>query len=142
MKASETDTFRKGMMVYLGSTGDELCPVVSSGCLISTNRAPGPFLSLGVLLSRMVHVCRMTEVLWSVGVDVVYWSRTIALGLGQLFNGCGDQATRHRRTELLSVIINHIHVDHMHRVRLLVRLLHKKIYEHLGLWWQNLIGWN
>ena len=72
IKQSKTDPFRKGVMVYLGSTGGELCPVAAvSAYLAVRGRAPGPFFVFegGEPLSREVFVRRVPAALREVGVD-------------------------------------------------------------------------
>ena len=44
IKASKTDPFRKGVMVYVGKTGNELCPVAAITAYLATRRTmSGPF---------------------------------------------------------------------------------------------------
>ena len=44
IKQSKTDLFRKGVLVYVGRTGGELCPVAAmTAHLAIRGRAPGPF---------------------------------------------------------------------------------------------------
>ena len=44
IKASKTDPFHKGVIVYLGRTGNELCPVVAVATYLAVRaRQPGPF---------------------------------------------------------------------------------------------------
>ena len=72
VKQSKTDPFRKGVMVYLGRTGGELCPVAAvSAYLAVRGRAPGPFLVFkgGEPLSREIFVRRVRAALREVGVD-------------------------------------------------------------------------
>ena len=47
IKASKTDPFRKGVSVFLGVTGRELCPVAANldyTCMIHRGSRQGPFL--------------------------------------------------------------------------------------------------
>ena len=72
IKQSKMDPFRKGVMVYLGRTGGELCPVVAvSAYLVVRGRAPGPFFVFkgGEPLSREIFVRRVFAALREVGVD-------------------------------------------------------------------------
>ena len=49
IKASKTDPFRQGVYVYLGATGNDLCPVATvSAYLVVRGREPGPFFKLDV----------------------------------------------------------------------------------------------
>lgn len=48
IKASKTDPFRQGVYVYLGATGNDLCPVAAvSAYLAIRGREPGPFFRFG-----------------------------------------------------------------------------------------------
>ena len=72
IKQSKTDPFRKGVMVYLGRTGGELCPVVVvSAYLAVRGKAPGPFFGFkgGEPLAREIFVRRVRAALREVGVD-------------------------------------------------------------------------
>lgn len=77
IKESKTDPFRKGVMVYLGFTEDELCPVAAvTAYLAVRGRDPGPFFRLkgGAPLSREVLVRKVREALQSSGVQVGRYS--------------------------------------------------------------------
>ena len=72
IKQSKTDPFRKCMIVYLGRTGSELCPMaVVSAYLMMRGRAPGPFYVFkgGEPLYREIFVRRVHAALQEVGVD-------------------------------------------------------------------------
>ena len=72
IKQFKTDPFRKGVMVYLGRTGGELCPVaVVSAYLAVRGRAPSRFFVFkgGEPLSREIFVRRVRAALREVGVD-------------------------------------------------------------------------
>ena len=72
IKQSKTNPFRKGVMVYLGRTGGELCPVAAvSAYLAVRGRVPGPFFVFkgGEPLSGEIFVRRVCAALWKVGVD-------------------------------------------------------------------------
>ena len=72
IKQSKTDPFRKGVMVYLGRTGGELCPVAAvSAYLAVRGRAPGPYFGFkgGEPLAREIFVRRVRAALREVGVD-------------------------------------------------------------------------
>ena len=77
IKESKTDPFRKGVMVYLGFTEDELCPVAAvTAYLAVRGRDSGPFFRLkgGAPLSREVLVRKVREALQSSGVQVGRYS--------------------------------------------------------------------
>lgn len=77
IKASKTDPFRKGVTIFLGRTGDELCPVAAvTAYLAVRGETPGAFFkwSSGVPLSREMLVKRMRVALQSAGVDVACYS--------------------------------------------------------------------
>ena len=76
-KASKTDPFRKGVMVYLGASGDRLCQVAAlAAYLVVCGQSPGPFFRFasGVPLSREVLVTRVRAALRLSGVDVSQYS--------------------------------------------------------------------
>lgn len=59
IKASKMDPFRKGVYVYLGKTGNELCPVVAVAAYLAVrDRQSGPFFRFasGTPLSRELFV--------------------------------------------------------------------------------------
>ena len=44
IKASKTDPFRQGAFIYLGKTGNDLCPVAAMTAYLAVRgRASGPF---------------------------------------------------------------------------------------------------
>ena len=72
IKASKTDPFQKGVYVFLGRTGNGLCPVEAvAAYLVVRGRQPGPFFPFrsGSLLSRELLVKHMREALLPHGVD-------------------------------------------------------------------------
>ena len=77
IKASKTDPFRKGVLVYLGRTDNDLCPVGAvAAYLAARGRAPGPFFQFdsGSTLSRERLVSKMREALKQCGVDAAKYS--------------------------------------------------------------------
>ena len=87
IKQSKMDPFRKGVMVYLGRTGGELCPVAAvSAYLTVRGRAPGPFFVFKGCepLSREIFVRRVRAALREVGVDSDMSTRVIVFELGRL----------------------------------------------------------
>ena len=77
IKQLKTNPFRKGMLVYVGRTGRELCPVAAmTAYLAIRGRAPGPFFFMpgGVPLSRDTRVKKVREALGLSGVEVDRYS--------------------------------------------------------------------
>jgi len=71
VKGSEADPLRKGVVIYLGRTDSDLCPVgVIAAYLAVQGRNPGPFFKFvtGAPLSRVTLVSNMRAALWSSGV--------------------------------------------------------------------------
>ena len=61
IKASKTDPFRKGVVVYLGRTDNDLCPVGAVPAYLAVRgREPSPFFKFttGTPLSRTALVSR------------------------------------------------------------------------------------
>ena len=72
IKASKTDPFRKGVVIYLGRTNTSLCPVAAvTAYLAVRGNKPGPFflLASGKPLSREVLVCRVRAAVRPSGID-------------------------------------------------------------------------
>ena len=72
IKASKTDPFRKGVFVFLGITGNDLCPVAAMAAyLVIHGRNPGPFFRFqsGVPLSRELLVRHVRAALREKGID-------------------------------------------------------------------------
>ena len=72
IKASKTDPFRQGVYVFLGKTGNELCPVAAvAAYLVVRGRQPGPFFrfSTGSPLSRELFVKQIRKALLPYDVD-------------------------------------------------------------------------
>ena len=77
IKASKTDPFRKGVFVYLGKTGVDLCPVAAvSAYLAVRGWQKGPFFCFvsGVPLSRDALIRHVRVALRPSGVDVSLYS--------------------------------------------------------------------
>ena len=77
IKASKTDPFRKGVVVYLGRTDNDLCPVGAVAAYLAVRgREPGPFFKFatGTPRSRTALVSMMRTVLGSSGVDASKYS--------------------------------------------------------------------
>ena len=77
IKVSKTDPFRKGVVVYLGRTDNDLCPVGAVAAYLAVRcREPGPFFKFakGAPLSRTVLVSRMKTALGSSGVEASKYS--------------------------------------------------------------------
>ena len=59
IKSSKTDPYRRGVLVYLGKTANELCPMVAiAAYMVIRRRAAGPFFRVasGSPLSRVQFV--------------------------------------------------------------------------------------
>lgn len=77
IKASKTDPFRQGVFIYLGATGNDLCPVAAvSAYLAIRGRAPGPFFRFasGAALTRESLVRHLRSALGRFDVDVSQYS--------------------------------------------------------------------
>ncbi len=72
LKASKTDPFRKGVTVYLGVTGTELCPVAAVlNFMVLRGNTVGPFFrfSNGRFLTRDRFVAQLRKALQAAGFD-------------------------------------------------------------------------
>ena len=77
IKASKTDPFRQGVFVYLGATGNDLCPVAAlSAYLAVRGRDPGPFFRFvsGVPLTREALVRHLRSALSQFDLDTSQYS--------------------------------------------------------------------
>ena len=77
IKASKTDPFRQGVYIYVGKTGNDLCPVAAvTAYLAVRGRAPGPFFhfATGSPLSRELLVKHVRVALAQTEVDVGKYS--------------------------------------------------------------------
>lgn len=77
IKQSKTDPFRKGVLICLGRTNNDLCPVGAvSAYLAVRGSTPGPFFLLanGSPLSREVLVDRVRAALVPSGLDTSHYS--------------------------------------------------------------------
>ena len=77
IKASKTDPFRKGVYVYLGKTGNELCPVMAMAAYMAVRgRLSGPFFQFvsGTPLSRELFVRHVRDALRPYDIDVKDYS--------------------------------------------------------------------
>ena len=77
IKASRTDPFRQGVFVYLGATGNDLCPVAAvSAYLAIRAREPGPFFRFasGAALTREALVEQLRSALSQFDMDVSPYS--------------------------------------------------------------------
>ena len=71
IKASKTDPFRQGVTVHIGSTGDELCPVVAVlGYMAMRGSSPGPLFRWedGRYLTRVSFVEGVRDALHQAGL--------------------------------------------------------------------------
>ena len=72
LKASKTDPFRLGVDIFVGRTGNELCPVSAVlSYMVRRGPTPGPFFKFvsGVPLTRPKFVAEVKEALAIAGVD-------------------------------------------------------------------------
>lgn len=77
IKASKTDPFRVGVSIYLGRTGNNLCPVTAMTAYLAVRGGePGPFFkfSNNRPLSRELLVKHLREALTSAGIDATKYS--------------------------------------------------------------------
>ena len=77
IKASKTDPFRQGVSVYLGRTGNTLCPLVAMlSYLAARGTEPGPLFRLkdGRPLTKAAFVTRVRQALLQAGVDAKNYS--------------------------------------------------------------------
>ena len=59
---SEADPFRKGVVMYLGRTVNDLCPVgVIAAYLVVRGRHPGPFFKVVIRVSSNISHGRIKE---------------------------------------------------------------------------------
>ena len=72
IKASKTDPFHKGVQIYLGRTGTDLCPVVAAvNYMVQRGDDSGPFFrySRSKFLTRERFVNEVRKVLDAAGID-------------------------------------------------------------------------
>ena len=77
LKASKTDPFRVGVHIYVGRTGNTLCPVTAVlYYMVARGRSSGPFFKFenGTPLTRMKFVDKVKEALSVAGVDCTAYS--------------------------------------------------------------------
>ena len=77
IKASKTDPFRKGVLLYLGRTDNLLCPVAAiTAYLASRGSEPGPFFRFekGGYLTRESFVKRVRAVMLEAGLEAQRYS--------------------------------------------------------------------
>ena len=85
IKASKTDPFRQGVDIFVGRTGNELCPVAAAlAYMVQRGPGPGPLFQFqdGKPLTRQRFVARVREALTSAGVDCSpYSGHSLEVGL-------------------------------------------------------------
>ena len=77
LKASKTDPFRVGVDIFVGKTGNELCPVTAVlSYMVKRGPSPGPFFRFasGAPLTRPRFVASVKEALAKAGVDAGRYS--------------------------------------------------------------------
>ena len=82
IKASKTDQFRRGVSVFLGMTGCELCPVAAMlDYMVRRGSTPGLFFTCGSYLTRDRFVQPVRAALNQVGVNnTQYASHSFRIG--------------------------------------------------------------
>ena len=76
-RISRADPFRQGMDIFVGRTGNELCPVAATlAYMVQRGPGPGPLFKFqdGKPLTRQRFVARAREALSSAGVDCSAYS--------------------------------------------------------------------
>ena len=95
IKASKTDLFRKGVLVYLGRTDKELCPVAAVlSYMVLWGEAAGPFFwfSDGRYLSRERFVAQVQRAIRLAGVEPGgYSGHSFRIGVASTAALCGVQ---------------------------------------------------
>lgn len=77
LKRSKTDQFGRGVDVYLGATGDDLCPVAAVLAFVANRgSSPGPFFRLadGTPLTKARFVAKVRDALARAGVPQLHYS--------------------------------------------------------------------
>lgn len=85
IKSSKTDPFRKGVSIFLGVTGEALCPVAANlSYMVARGKVAGPFFVFGDgrLLTRDRFVSAVRRALTAAGMDCPFTQGTV-FGLGQ-----------------------------------------------------------
>ena len=93
LRQSKTDPFGAGVTLYLGRTGDVLCPVTSVLAYLAIRQAtPGPLFIFrdGIPLSRTHFVAAVRQVLQAAGVDTSsYTGLSFRIGAATTAAGVG-----------------------------------------------------
>ena len=79
IKASKTDPFRVGVDIFVGKTGNKLCPVTAVlSYMVRRGPSPGPFFRFanGVPLTRPRFVAKVKDALAKAGVDAGRYFRS------------------------------------------------------------------
>ena len=101
LRQSRTDPFGAGVTLYLGRTGDVLCPVSSVLAYLAIRQAtPGPLFIFrdGIPLSRTHFVAAVWQVLQAAGVDTSsYTGHSFRIGAATTAAGIGlsDSSLKH-----------------------------------------------
>lgn len=77
LKASKTDPFRVGVNIFVGKTGNDLCPVTALLCyMVARGDGPGPFFHFkdGKPLSKARFVSEIKDALAVAGIDATAYS--------------------------------------------------------------------
>ena len=93
IKASKTDSFRKGVAIYLGRMSNELCPVTAVATyLAARGGTPGPFFQFqnGRPLTRETFVAKTRQLLEGIGVKAKeYAGHSFRIGVASTAAACG-----------------------------------------------------
>ena len=95
IKASKTDPFRKGVTIYLGVTGGELCPVAAMlGYMVRRGERAGPMFLFadGSYLTRERFVAQLRQALAAAGIKAKqYAGHSFRIGAATTASLCGLQ---------------------------------------------------
>ena len=95
IKASKTDPFRRGVTVFLGVSGADICPVAAVlSYMVVRGTAPGPFFRFhdGRPLTRERFVSQVRQALRSAGIDASkYAGHSFRIGAATTASACGLQ---------------------------------------------------
>ena len=95
IKASKTDPFRRGITIYIGATGEDLCPVAALlGYMVLRGNREGPMFVFanGDHLTRNRFVTQLRRALSAAGVDCRHYAgHSFRIGAATTASMCGMQ---------------------------------------------------
>ena len=95
IKASKTDPYRKGVTIYFGATGNDLCPVAALlGYMVLRGNRDGPMFMFanGDHLTRDRFVAQLRQALTAAGMDcTLYAGHSFRIGAATTASMCGIQ---------------------------------------------------